>query len=336
MAYLKRAFLLLGTLVLLVLAFGLAAQAILSRNDAARFPMPGRLVDIGGYKLHLHCTGQGSPTVILDTGLGSPATSWVLVQREISKLTRVCNYDRAGYGFSDFGPLPRTSEKIADELHSLLGNASEMGPYILVGHSFGGLNVRNFEHKYPSNVAGLILVDAASEESLNSTLWMSVWQPYKKASSVTREFARLVARLGIGRLFSPDIFSDTSFSSEEQSAINSSLFSTKLMLTTIDEFQAFVQSLDEAKKSCGPIGNKPLMVIEAGKRKNTDFFPFLKTEEEAQTMKQEWNSYQRNLAKLSLRSTHLIAKDSAHRIPYEQPDIIIDAIKEMITLIDEP
>lgn len=326
----KRALLLLGTLIILMIIGGFTTEAILSHIDAQKYPMPGQLVDIGGLKLHLYCQGRGSPTVILDTGLGSPAASWSLVQNEVAKRTRVCIYDRAGYGFSDPGPLPRTSETIAKELHALLTQAQELGPYLLVGHSFGGVNIRMFNHLFPEEVAGLVLVDSPSEESLNSELWMSVWRPLKIESSLALSAARFVVRLGIVRLISPDIFKNTNFSEADKAAIKSGMFSKNTMMAAIDEFQSFVQSLSETRKSTGSLANKPLTVIEAGKIKPNDYYIFFGSEAEAKTMKEEWHSYQKNLAKLSLRSTYLIAHESAHRVPYEQPEIIVSAIEKMI------
>jgi len=118
---------------------GFTYQFIANRADADRAPEAGRLVDIGGYRLKVNCIGTGSPTVVLESGLGDMSVEWTRVQPEIAKFTRVCSYDRAGYGGSDAGPLPRTSAQIARELHTLLRNAGEEPPYLLVGHSFGGI-----------------------------------------------------------------------------------------------------------------------------------------------------------------------------------------------------
>jgi pimeloyl-ACP methyl ester carboxylesterase len=118
------------------------------------------MVDVGGHRLHINCTGTGSPTVVIDAGLGDWSTSWGFVQPEVAKVTRVCTYDRAGMGWSEPGPLPRVASQFAKELHALLHNAKIPGPYILVGHSLGGLPVRMFTHDYPSEVAGVVLIDS--------------------------------------------------------------------------------------------------------------------------------------------------------------------------------
>jgi pimeloyl-ACP methyl ester carboxylesterase len=153
---------LLGFLVVLGLV-GASYEAIAPAGDARRYPAPGQLVDVGGERLHIQCVGAGSPTVVLDAGLGGSSLDWSLVQPELGRTTRVCAYDRAGMGWSDPGPQPRTPSQIADELHTLLTNAGISGPYVLVGHSLAGKNVRLFALQHPEQVAGMVLVDARSE-----------------------------------------------------------------------------------------------------------------------------------------------------------------------------
>jgi pimeloyl-ACP methyl ester carboxylesterase len=156
----------LAALVGLLVALGLAGasyEAIAAAGDARRYPPPGRLVDVGGERLHIQCVGTGSPTVVLDAGLGGSSLDWNLVQSELGNTTRVCAYDRAGMGWSDPSPYPRTPRQIADELHTLLTNAGIAEPYVLVGHSLAGKNVRLFALTHPDQVAGMVLVDARSE-----------------------------------------------------------------------------------------------------------------------------------------------------------------------------
>jgi pimeloyl-ACP methyl ester carboxylesterase len=119
------------------------------------------MVDVGGYRLHLYCTGEGSPTVILEAGGGNPWLSWYQVQPQVAQFTRVCSYDRAGLGWSDPSPKPRTTKVIADELHTLLHNAGITAPFVLVGHSLGGLDARMFASQYPSEAVGMVLVDSS-------------------------------------------------------------------------------------------------------------------------------------------------------------------------------
>jgi len=143
--------------VFVICGFLVAAAAIAE-------PAPrGKLVDLGGHKLHVNCTGKGSPTVVVENGLGDISANWSLVQSRVSAFTRICTYDRAGYGFSDPGPKPRTFSQINLELHDALDKLGEKGPFVLVGHSFGGPVIRNFAATYPQQVAGMVQVDAALE-----------------------------------------------------------------------------------------------------------------------------------------------------------------------------
>ncbi len=145
-------------LVVLILA-GAVYESSAEAADARAYPPPGRMVDVGGYRLHINCTGEGSPTVVIEAGWGDSSASWGWVQPEVAKTTRVCTYDRAGMGWSEASPEPRTAREFAKELHTLLANANEPGPYVLVGHSLGGYTVRVYAHDYPEEVAGLVLVD---------------------------------------------------------------------------------------------------------------------------------------------------------------------------------
>jgi pimeloyl-ACP methyl ester carboxylesterase len=138
---------------------GAVYQMVGTRRDGKRYPPPGRLVDVGGHRLHLFECGQGGPTILLEAGLMSTVLSWSGLQRELSRSFRVVSYDRAGLGWSDVGPMPRTAERIVDELHTLLGRAGIPPPYVLVGHSFGGLTMPLFAARFADEVAGVVLVD---------------------------------------------------------------------------------------------------------------------------------------------------------------------------------
>src|SRR5437868_10982633 len=138
--------------------------AVLPQNESASppFPAPGTLIDVGGWRLHLNCTGvahAGQPTVILEAGLGDFSVEWSLVQPGVATLARVCSYDRAGDGWSDIGPSPRTLRQIVDELHRLLERSGERSRYLLVGHSYGGWLAQLYQSSYPADVVGMVLVE---------------------------------------------------------------------------------------------------------------------------------------------------------------------------------
>jgi pimeloyl-ACP methyl ester carboxylesterase len=156
---------LLGLVALIVLlaASGATYEAIMRAGDARRYPPQGQLVDVGGHRLHLHCVGQGSPTVVLDAGLGGFSLDWDAVLRDIATSTRICAHDRAGLGWSDHGPGPRSPRQFADELHTFLTNAGIQGPYVLVSHSMSGKTARLFTSQHPNDVAGIVLIDTRHE-----------------------------------------------------------------------------------------------------------------------------------------------------------------------------
>ena len=154
-------------LTLLGVALGAVYQAVGSRRDLEKFPPPGRLIDLGTHRLHLYETGGSGPTILLEAGLMSTVLSWSGLQRELSRGFRVVSYDRAGLGWSDPGPLPRTADRIVDELNTLLERAAIPGPYVLVGHSFGGLTMPLFAARFPEKVAGLVLVDPVAAAEWN-------------------------------------------------------------------------------------------------------------------------------------------------------------------------
>jgi pimeloyl-ACP methyl ester carboxylesterase len=140
------------------------ALSVFARSQDLSAPKPiGKMVDVGGHKVHLHCTGKGSPTVVVENGFDEFSFDWTLVQERVEKFARICTYDRAGYAWSEPGPKPRTYAQLNLELHELLTKAAEHGPYVLVGHSFGGPVVRNYAMTYPREVAGIVLVDTVAE-----------------------------------------------------------------------------------------------------------------------------------------------------------------------------
>ena len=147
-------------------ALGATYEWIQGRRDLAVAAPPGLMVDVGGYRLHLWCFGQGGPTVVFDSGLGGTAFDWYAVMRDVSGFTTACAYDRAGMGYSDAGPSPRTSRRIAGELAELVRLSETRLPVVLVGWSAGGLYVRVYASEHESQVAGLLLVDAAHEDQV--------------------------------------------------------------------------------------------------------------------------------------------------------------------------
>ena len=161
--WLRRLAALSAALAFLMVVVGAAFQARASASDRKRYPPAGTLVEVGDRRLHLHCVGEGSPTVIFEAGAGGGVLDWTLVQAAVGEFTRACAYDRAGLGWSDPVDRPRRSPQVAEELHTLLNNAQVDGPLVLVGHSLGGIYVRSFADRWPHRVAGMVLLESAHE-----------------------------------------------------------------------------------------------------------------------------------------------------------------------------
>jgi pimeloyl-ACP methyl ester carboxylesterase len=152
-----------GVACIVFAAIAVACGALTAIGEPVPPKPLGKLVNLGGHKLHVYCTGHGGPTVVVENGLGDFSFDWILVQDRVSRFTRICTYDRAGYAWSDPGPTPRTFDQLNFELHDALLKLGERGPYVLVGHSYGGPVARNFAASYPQSIAGMVLVDSAFE-----------------------------------------------------------------------------------------------------------------------------------------------------------------------------
>src|SRR5512134_1235651 len=165
--FFKRSLIVLSILVFVLAMAGMIYQTASAEADRRNLPAPGNLIDVGGFKMHIYCMGEGSPTVILETLSGGTSSYWGWIQPEVAKETRVCVYDRAGRGWSEPDPEPITLGRTVRNMHTLLTNARVEGPYVLVGHSIGGIYVRQFAADYPDEVAGMVLVDASHPQQFD-------------------------------------------------------------------------------------------------------------------------------------------------------------------------
>ena len=155
-----------GALIAALAGSGTTYQYVATKLDEQKYPPIGKMVDVGGYKLHMIDQGTGGPPVVMDAGLAGYCLDWSLVQPEIAKFTRAITYDRAGYAWSDESPLERTSENVVKELHTMLHNAGVPAPYVLVGQSIGGLNMQLFANMYPNEVAGIVLIESSHKDQM--------------------------------------------------------------------------------------------------------------------------------------------------------------------------
>ena len=290
---------LVGLIVaLLVLAVaGAIYQTIATERAERAYPPPGEMVGVGGYSLHINCVGQGSPTVLLDGGSGEMSADWVLVQREVSGTTRVCAYDRAGMGWSEMGPEPRDAKRISGELHALLAEAGIEGPYVLVGHSFGGMYMQTYAARYPEEVTGMALVDSSQPDQFTH-------QPVARDSYEPQEFAvsSLLARLGIVRLLYKLSPAPPELPQQQRAQIDALSPSTRQVSTYALELRATPQTTTQTR-SLRSLGDKPLAVVTAG------------------TQEPEWLELQDDLVTLSSDSTHRVMEGATHTsLLYDRSD----------------
>jgi pimeloyl-ACP methyl ester carboxylesterase len=310
-----------GLLILiLVLTTGTYAAGLLAKRQLARQNLPpGQWTDIDYYNLHIYCTGEGSPTVILEAGLNDFYVTWAKVQPEIAKSTRVCSYDRAGLGWSQPSPNPRTSAVMAEELHTLLKNTGIEGPYILVGHSFGGILMRAFAQQYPDQVAGMVLVDSAYEEQVSRL-------PFLKDSTdeLVAQFRTLLflSSSGLMALF-PEAIPNRGLPESAYRQYQAVLATTDYFNGAIAETTTFYSGTPQI----GPmsLGDLPLIVLRHG-------IPDVTGDNDSQQARfeQEWIKMQDELTALSSSSRQIIAEQSGHYIQIDQPQLVIEAILDLI------
>ena len=305
-----------------------------------RIDPPGQLIDVGGYRLHLFCSGQGSPAIVLDAALGGSSVSWSLVQPEISRLSRVCSYDRAGFGWSDAGPLPRTAGRIAGELRTLLERAGVDPPFLLVGHSFGGLVALIFARRFLHDTLGLVLVDPAHAEDwvmpapkeqlrIDKGIRLCRYGQAAARLGLARAVVALISvgRLGLARSLAR-IAGRGDLSAEDESILAPVWKLPPEARAPLPQFWTrphFFESLgsqiasmcvsaaEAADAMTGGYGDLPLTTISS-----TDPGEYRRRQQDA-------------LAALSTRGRHVKASQSGHWIPLDQPEVIVEAVQDMLT-----
>jgi pimeloyl-ACP methyl ester carboxylesterase len=309
----KRILVGLAGLVVVLLLAGVIYQFVATKIDEYRYPAPGEMVDVGDYSMHLYCTGEGgAPTVVMDSGLGGTVLDWQLVQPEVAQFARVCTYDRAGMGWSEPGAQPRTSQQIVEELHALLGNAGVQGPYVLVGHSFGGTNVQLYASQYPNEVAGMVLVDSATEDEMLVTLTEEL-----RGSPV---WNKILATIGVTRL--PYTLGGET---DQRTAISTH---AKDIYEVSDERTSWEESFEQRRASPLSLGDKPLIVLTAGAFQVPPDAGI--PQEQKDSFLEARSEFQADLPLHSQNSEQIIAEDSGHYIHWEQPDLVIDAIRRVV------
>jgi pimeloyl-ACP methyl ester carboxylesterase len=308
-----------AAIALILPLIGLIYQAIATRLDERKYPPPGRLVDVGGYRLHIQGTESEShknePTVVLDAGLGDCSLTWSLVQPEIAKFASVYSYDRAGLSWSDPAPTLRTSKQMVRELHALLTNAGIKKPYVLVGHSGGGINALLFASQYPEDVAGIVLVDSAHED-----------QGFKVP--LLYRVGPLTAPFGLPRLFSPLFLSAIPVFAKDSRyppVYRAMVARTNHVLASRQEFLSVEQSLIEAGTEKKALGDLPLIVLTASHP-----YPTVSLSQAQAEGLLHHKTLQKELAQRSTSGKQIIVDNSSHFIQYDHPEVVIEAVRSVM------
>lgn len=305
---------------------GLAVAAYASAGcaqDMSAVPPPlGKLVDIGGRRLHLHCTGSGSPTVIVENGSSGYSMEWALVQPKVAAFTRICTYDRAGMAWSDRGPAENTVAETMDDLHLLLRTASIAPPYVMVGQSIGGMYIRAYQRRFPADVAGLVLVDATPEEDLE---YMSNG---KNTAGVFLSFDELAAVYAPYIKNPPPKLDPPTKVEEPDDRLppdlqRAALWADRQFRSRIDMSHSwftaeswreeFVELRNRRLASAHSLGDLPLIVLRRGLRTNDVL-----------------NEREADLARLSSAGKLIVATNSDHDIHMYQPELVASAIHDIV------
>lgn len=290
----------LCAVLLTVAALGAGYQWFATRRELTATPPPGTLVDVGGHRLHIWCMGSGSPAVILEGGLGGTFAGWGFVQPEVARFTRTCSYDRAGMGYSDPGPSPRTTQRASRELAKLLDGAGISSPVVLAGASLGGFTVRVFASEYPGRAAGLVLVDASHEDQQHDIPPLA---PYM----------RVLSTVGVLRFLGMSVgLSPETLAPPVRHFAHATRFRAAAQQAAADEILRIHESVAEVRNTRRKL-TIPVVVVTAGRG-----------------VDRVWSDLQRDQLRLSDRACQIFADQSGHAVPLDQPEVVVAAIRAVV------
>jgi pimeloyl-ACP methyl ester carboxylesterase len=261
------------------------------------------MIDIGAHRLHIQCVGQGQPTIVLEAGLGGTSLEWSIVQNRLAQFNRVCSYDRAGVGWSEPGPNPRTSDQITEELHTLLQLSAEKSPYLLVGHSFGGYTVQLFASRFPELTAALVLIDSSHPEQI-----LRFAAPPVNVNIAPKGRLMTLAPVGV----------PGNIPAEVRETASALIMTHQSRIAVTRELEGFRYSARQLIKAA-PLPDIPLIVLTRGLQK----WP---NDERGNRMEALWQQLQTELVHKTANAAQIIALDSGHHIHLDQPELVIDAI----------
>ncbi|MEM9955741.1 MAG: alpha/beta hydrolase [Chloroflexota bacterium] len=321
----------LVVIVSLVLLAGYFYQQRAQILDAEKFPPAGELVDVDGTLMHIHCEGEGSPTVVFESGLGDDSLIWYRVREEVAETTRTCVYDRIGLGWSEFADTFTSSTAVANRLNTLLENAGESAPFLLVGHSAGGIYVRQYAEQYPDDVAGLVLIDSAHENQ--ATRLPEEIVALNNGQSTLLTVCQIAAPFGLPRLLNSadNYVSHLDNQPELREQAVSRFYQTHFCAASLQELQSFNETV---RQTTPPdfLGDLPIVVLTAGESflDNPEQMPRGLSIDQLEAADETWQIMQRELANLSMNGVQVTVNNAEHHIHLDQPNFVINAITEMV------
>ena len=322
-------------LVVLVVV-GAGYQWYATSRDAAAFPMPGQLVDVGGRSLHVVCSAAkesnaGDTTVLLENGLSANYTAWLLVQPAIAQFAKVCSYDRAGMGFSDPSRNATQAKFVAEDLAALRKCAHIDGALVLVGWSAGGVFIRHYYHSYPDDVIGMVFVDSSHEQQRHKLPTRPDVEALQNQMSDQIRLCNTIAWNGLVRALG--VFETLAQAQKTPEPIRPASIAmsnrTGYCAGVVHEMEGFVADVSQTS---GPqaLGDLPIVVLTRGKKSSPADFPVPIPADYLEAQDQVWLELQNELAALSTRSSHRFATLSGHGIPLEAPDMVVEAVRDVI------
>ena len=320
----------LAALLLVVLVGGGTYQWVATNNDLTRYPPPGELIDVKGRRMHIHCQGTGTPTVVVEQGLGGLSMAWQEIHHRIAELTRVCSYDRAGMGYSEPIGHPTRAPEVAERLHLLLQDAGISDDLVMVGWSAGGVYIREFFRAYPDQVKAMVFVDSSHEQQGGRLPELG-----QSGDSGFLRLARYLAPVGLLRIsgFVRRQLDNVPVGDELREQLLALYHQSHAVGTLLNASIAFEQDTNSPNPP-DSLGDLPLIVLSQGKPVElSDEVPPNFILEDLLELREVWNQLQIELASLSSRGSRIVAADSGHAIHFDQPDLLVDAVDELVQVV---
>ncbi|WP_260471805.1 alpha/beta hydrolase [Bacillus salinus] len=319
----KKILLGICSFLIFLVAAGVVYEAVSSYIGVKQSPPPGKLVNVGDFDLHIHKQGSGSPTIILETASGSTANVWNDIPKELAKFTTVVTYDRGGYGWSEKATTERTGENIVKELYTALKKENIEGPYIVAGHSLGGMYTRLFAQTYSDEVEGIVLIDARHEDyskETNPILLAAGFDPVLSGYPA-KHILTLLKQTGVIRLLNMG-------NPEMEESINIEL-RPKFFEAREAELRDMAVTEDAIRNQS--LGDIPLRILTHGQPEDLTLVGL--TQEQSQIMEDVWQQQQEQTLQISSNSQLIVAKNSGHYIIHDEPQLVIDVIKDVVDQI---